>query len=77
MNNEQKVWMEITQRLAIIGLALGWNAFIIGMSVQGSEISVVLWGIYGAIMSAFGIPIVWQGAKKTLDVIGKITALDQ
>ena len=69
MNEQQKAWLEIATNLikwfVLTVLVLGWNATIISMLVQGrlDEISALVWAIYVAVMSAFGIPVAYQGVK--------------
>ena len=69
MNEQHKAWLEIAANLikwfVLTVLVLGWNATIISMLIQGrlDEISALVWAIYGAVMSAFGIPVAYQGVK--------------
>ena len=68
MSNEPEKW-KITKDLVynfILGvLVMGWNGAIVCMLLQGriDEINAVVWGIYGVIMSAFGIPVAYKGIK--------------
>jgi len=46
-------------------LVLGWNGAIVAMLLQGriDDINAIVWTIYAAVMSAFGIPVAYQGVK--------------
>ena len=69
MSNEPEKW-EITKILVynfiLAVLVMGWNGAVVCMLLQGriDEVNAVVWGIYGVVMSAFGIPIAYSGISK-------------